>query len=101
VHRQKPKHILIEVEVKDLDELREALELPVDLIMLDNFNMHNIRKAVEIAAGRKPLEVSGNVNEHTIKEIAETGVDYISVGKITHSARALDFSLLIYDEFYD
>ncbi len=101
VYKQKPKNILIEIEVKDLDELREALRLPVDLIMLDNFNLHNIRKAVQITDGLKPLEVSGNVSHHTIKDIAEAGVDYISVGKITHSARALDFSLLIYDEFYD
>ncbi len=83
----------IEVEVKNLDELREALELPVDRIMLDNFDLESIRIAVRIAAGRVPLEVSGGVTLERVAELAATGVDYISVGALTHSAPALDISM--------
>lgn len=100
-YEKKPKHILIEIEVKNLDEVNEALALPVDVIMLDNFTLANTRKAVKIIGGRKKVEASGNVNLKTIQAIANTGVDYISVGAMTHSAHSLDFSLLIYDEFYD
>ncbi len=83
----------VEVEVKNLDELREALELPVDRIMLDNFDLEGIRAAVRIAAGRVPLEVSGGVTLERVAELAATGVDYISVGALTHSAPALDISM--------
>jgi nicotinate-nucleotide pyrophosphorylase (carboxylating) len=99
--KRKPANILIEVEVKNLRELREALDLPVDLVMLDNFDPATVRKAVRMTAGRKPLEVSGNVRAGNIRTYALAGVDYISVGAITHSAHALDFSLLVYDEYYD
>jgi len=85
----------IEVEVRNLDELREALELNVDRIMLDNMSLDEMREAVEIAAGRAPLEASGNVNLETAASIAATGVDYISVGALTHSAPALDLSMKI------
>lgn len=85
----------IEVEVKNLDELKEALALPVDRIMLDNFPLEMIREAVEITNGRVPLEVSGNVNLETIGAIAETGVDFVSVGRVTHSVEALDISLIL------
>jgi nicotinate-nucleotide pyrophosphorylase [carboxylating] (EC 2.4.2.19) len=88
----------IEVEVKDLDELREALELPVDRIMLDNFDLEAIRAAVRIAAGRVPLEVSGGVTLERVAELAATGVDYISVGALTHSAPALDISMEVVDK---
>jgi nicotinate-nucleotide pyrophosphorylase (carboxylating) len=98
---RKPGHILIEVEVRDLTELEEAVDLPVDLVMLDNFDLETVRKAVALNKGRKKLEVSGNVTAKNIRAIAETGVDYISVGAITHSAHSLDFSLLIYDSIYD
>lgn len=84
---------LVEVEVKDLDELRTALALPVDRIMLDNMDLDTMRQAVEMAAGRVPLEASGNVTLATVRLIAETGVDFISSGSLTHSAPVLDISM--------
>lgn len=86
-------YLPVEVEVQNLDQLREALELPVDRIMLDNFDLQAIRAAVQIAAGRVPLEVSGGVTLERVAELAATGVDYISVGALTHSAPALDISM--------
>jgi len=85
----------IEVEVKNLAELREALELKVDRIMLDNMSLDEMREAVQITAGRAPLEASGNVSLENVAAVAATGVDYISVGALTHSAKALDISLLL------
>jgi nicotinate-nucleotide pyrophosphorylase (carboxylating) len=84
---------LIEVEVKDFDELETALALGVDRIMLDNMDPDALREAVERVAGRVKLEASGNVTLETVRLIAETGVDFISSGALTHSARALDISL--------
>lgn len=83
----------VEVEVRDLEELREALGLGVDRILLDNFSVEEMAEAVRIAAGRVPLEASGGVTLENVAEIAATGVDYISVGALTHSAPALDLSL--------
>jgi nicotinate-nucleotide pyrophosphorylase (carboxylating) len=83
----------IEVEVKNLAELAEALSLNVARIMLDNMDLALMRRAVERSAGRTPLEASGNVTLATVRAIAETGVDFISVGALTHSAPALDVSL--------
>jgi len=83
----------IEVEVKNLDELAEALRLNLARIMLDNMDTAALRRAVEVTAGRTPLEASGNVSLATVRAIAETGVDFISVGALTHSAPALDVSL--------
>ncbi len=99
----KGRHSLkIEVEVKNTEELKEALKFSPDIIMLDNFGVEEIREGVEIARrfeaqeGRAPkLEVSGGVNLKNVREIAETGVDFISVGALTHSPKTLDFSLLI------
>lgn len=85
----------IEVEVKNLDELREALKLNVGQIMLDNMTLEEMRDAVALTAGRIPLEASGNVNLDNVASIAETGVDFISVGMLTHSVKALDISLLL------
>jgi nicotinate-nucleotide pyrophosphorylase (carboxylating) len=87
------EHILIEVEVKDLDELRIALTLPIQRIMLDNMSVETMRQAAHITAGRIPLEASGNVSLSTVRRIAQTGVDYISIGALTHSAPVLDISL--------
>ncbi|MCP4165626.1 MAG: carboxylating nicotinate-nucleotide diphosphorylase [Chloroflexi bacterium] len=87
--RQRP----IEVEVTNLDELKEALKLSVDRIMLDNMDTETMRQAVALTAGRTPLEASGNVSLQTVAAIAATGVDYISVGSLTHSVIALDISL--------
>jgi len=83
----------IEVEVTTLDELREALAQPIDRILLDNMSLEQMHESVQIAAGRIPLEASGNVNLDTVAAIAATGVDYISSGALTHSVRALDISL--------
>ncbi len=88
-----PAGIPIEVEARTLAELREALDLAPDRILLDNMNADEMREAVRIAAGRVPLEASGGVRLETAAEIARTGVDYISVGALTHSVRALDISL--------
>jgi nicotinate-nucleotide pyrophosphorylase (carboxylating) len=86
---------LIEVEVKNLEELEEALNLKVDRIMLDNMDTSAMRIAVNITNGRIPLEASGNVSLGNVRQIAETGVDYISVGSLTHSAPTLDISMKI------
>ncbi len=83
----------IEVEVKDLAELRIALSLDVDRIMLDNMDLDTMRQAVELAGGHTPLEASGNVTLDRLRQIAETGVDFISSGALTHSAPVLDISL--------
>ncbi len=84
----------IEVEVKNLAELQETLPLQVDRILLDNMSLQEMRQAVEIAHGQTPLEASGNVSLETVAQIAATGVDYISVGALTHSVKAMDISLL-------
>jgi nicotinate-nucleotide pyrophosphorylase (carboxylating) len=92
--RQKaPQGKRIEVEVKDLDELKEALEAGADMVMLDNMTPAMIKKAVEMTAGRVPLEASGNIRLETVHLVAETGVDFISVGALTHSFKAVDISL--------
>ena len=86
---------LIEVEVKTLAELQEALGLEVDRIMLDNMSLVEMREAVRLTGGRVPLEASGNVTLENVAAVAATGVNYISVGALTHSVRALDISLLL------
>jgi nicotinate-nucleotide pyrophosphorylase (carboxylating) len=83
----------IEVEVTNHEQLAEALALGVDRIMLDNMSLDEMREAVRMADGRVPLEASGGINEQTVAEVAETGVDFISVGSLTHSVQALDISL--------
>lgn len=85
----------VEVEVRDLVELDEALEAGATRIMLDNMSLDGLRAAVERTAGRAWLEASGGVTLKTLREIAETRVDFISVGALTHSAPALDLSLLL------
>jgi nicotinate-nucleotide pyrophosphorylase (carboxylating) len=85
--------LLLEVEVETLDELQQAMDAGVDRIMLDNFTLPLMREAVSQTAGRVPLEISGNVDLHTIGEYARTGVDYISVGALTKNVRAVDLSL--------
>ena len=83
----------VEVEVETLDELEQALKAGADIIMLDNFTTDLMREAVKITAGRASLEVSGNVTFDTIREFADTGVDYISVGALTKHVQALDLSM--------
>jgi nicotinate-nucleotide pyrophosphorylase (carboxylating) len=89
------RHRPIEVEVRTLDELREALALQPDRILLDNMNLDQMLAAVQIAVGRVPLEASGNVTLETVNAIAATGVDFISSGALTHSVKALDISLTL------
>ncbi|MBD0787444.1 carboxylating nicotinate-nucleotide diphosphorylase [Vibrio sp. Y2-5] len=83
----------VEVETESLEELREAIEAGADIIMLDNFTMDMMREAVAINAGRAALENSGNVTLETLREYADTGVDYISVGALTKHVRAMDLSM--------
>ena len=94
--REKMGHtVKIEVETSNLDELKEALDLGVEIIMLDNMSCEEMAKAVQITAGRAKLEASGNVTHDTIRAIAETGVDIISMGALTHSVKAFDISMKI------
>ncbi len=83
----------IEVEIISLNQLEEAIGAGVDIVMLDNMSTHEMKKAVELNHGRVLLEASGGVSLETVAEIAATGVDYISVGALTHSPKALDISL--------
>ncbi|HBV92084.1 carboxylating nicotinate-nucleotide diphosphorylase [Pantoea sp. B550] len=83
----------VEVEVESLEELCQALEAEADIVMLDNFSLEAMREAVELNQGRTLLEVSGNVTETTLPQIALTGVDYVSVGALTKHVRALDLSM--------
>lgn len=85
----------VELEVRTLDELREALSVDVDVIMLDNMDNETMREAVKIADGKALLEASGGITEETIRDVAETGVDIISIGALTHSVKAFDISLKI------
>lgn len=87
-----PGH-MVEVEVESLTELGEAIDAGANRIMLDNFDLAQMREAVAINQGRAELEASGGVNHETIRAIAETGVDYISVGAITKDIRAIDLSM--------
>ncbi len=91
------KKIKMEVETRTLDEVREAINCKVDIIMLDNMPVKIMRAAVKIINGKIKTEASGNVNLKTLKRIAATGVDYISVGALTHSVKALDISMKIED----
>lgn len=87
--------VAIEVEVSNLQELKEALETDVNMIMLDNMDTKSMREAVEITNKRVALEASGNMTLERLIEVSETGVDYISIGALTHSVKALDISLKI------
>jgi nicotinate-nucleotide pyrophosphorylase (carboxylating) len=94
--RRKAHHLLkIEVETKTLDEVREALAAKADIILLDNMPLDMIREAVKLINGQASIEASGNVTFETIREIGETGVDFISSGSLTHSAPAADISMKI------
>ncbi len=94
--REKIGHtVKIEVEVRTLDELREALDVNCEIIMLDNMSCEEMRQAVEITDGRALLEASGNITEENIRQVAETGVDIISLGALTHSVKCFDISMKI------
>lgn len=87
----------IEVEVESLDELQSAVSAGADRVMLDNFSLDAMREAVAIAAGRSELEASGNINEQTLRAIAETGVNFISIGALTKAVTPLDLSMRFVD----
>ena len=92
------KGLKIEVETKNLKEIKEALNFKIDRIMLDNFKPEDLKKAVKLIRSKNKkveIEASGKVNLHNVRKIALSGVDYISVGALTHSAKALDLSLLL------
>ena len=83
----------IQVEVENLDELRKALAANVDMILLDNMTLDEMRQAVQINKGRAKLEASGGINEDTLRAVSETGVDYIAIGALTKDVKAIDFSM--------
>ena len=93
VARHQHPELKVEVEVENLDELQEAIAAGADIAMVDNFTLDETHKAVQIGRGRIALESSGGINVKSIVEIAETGVDYISVGELTKSVRPLDLSM--------
>lgn len=94
--REKIGHMVkIEVEVRTLDELKEALAAGADIIMLDNMSCDMMKEAVAITSGKVPLEASGNITAENIRQVAETGVDIISLGALTHSVKCFDISMRI------
>ena len=95
LRRQIPHTTSIEVEVEDFEQLRSALSSGADTILLDNMNPAALREAVNLVAGRARTEASGGITLHTVRAVAEAGVNLISVGALTHSVRALDLALEI------
>lgn len=93
--KMKKKKYKIEVETQNIEQVREALNTKVDIIMLDNFELNKIKEAVDLIGGKKQIEASGGITLASVKAIAEIGVDYISVGALTHSVKALDISLKV------
>ncbi len=92
--RSKVSHtVKVEVEVENLEQFKEALEAQADIIMLDNMSCEDMREAVKLNNGQSIIEASGNMSLERLKEVADTGIDIISVGAITHSVKALDISL--------
>jgi len=89
--------IKIEVETTTLDQVQEAIDSKVDIIMLDNMDIETMRKAVVLIAGRTKIEASGNITLERLREVAATGVDFISIGALTHSVSAMDISQRIED----
>lgn len=87
-----PHTIKIEVEVENLEQLQEALEARADIILLDNMDIDTLHQAVQLTAGQALLEASGGITEDTLAEVARTGVDFISIGALTHSTSSLDIS---------
>ena len=83
----------VEVEVESLEELRQALDAGADIVMLDELSLEDMREAVRLTAGRAKLEASGGINDSTLRTVAETGVDYISLGTLTKDVKAVDLSM--------
>jgi nicotinate-nucleotide pyrophosphorylase (carboxylating) len=95
IRSQVPAAMKIEVETTTIDEVMEALQARADIIMLDNMSNETMKKCVELINHRAKVEASGNMNLERVKEVAATGVDYISIGALTHSVSALDISMNI------
>ena len=95
VRQRIPITVKIEVEAENLVEVQEALQAGADVIMLDNMSVEAMKEAVKLVGGKVPLEASGNVTLANVREIASTGVDYISSGSLTNSVKAADISLLV------
>ena len=93
--RDRAPDVPLEVECRSLDEVDEALSASAPMILLDNMNVDQLREAVERVDGRAKLEASGRVTLDTLRAVASTGVDFVSIGAITHSAPALDLSLIL------
>jgi nicotinate-nucleotide pyrophosphorylase (carboxylating) len=93
VRSELPHTMKLEVEVDRLEQIEPVVAAGVDIVMLDNFSIDDLRTGVDMIAGRAVVEASGGVNRETVRAIAETGVDVISIGALTHSARALDLGL--------
>jgi len=91
----KVKEVMVEVEVKNIKEVRETIMGGADIIMLDNMGLKKVRRAIKLIKGKALIEVSGGISLKNVREIAKTGVDFISIGYLTHSARAVDISLEI------
>jgi nicotinate-nucleotide pyrophosphorylase (carboxylating) len=87
---------LIEVETETLEELQQALHSGVDIIMLDNFSLEDTRKAVKLSRGKAKIEASGGINDDTLIDIAQAGVDYVSMGTLTKDIKAVDLSMRLY-----
>ena len=95
VFKKKKKDLLIEVEVRNFEELKMALEYPIDIVLLDNFEPEAVKGAMRLAHGKVKFEVSGGITLENVRLYAATGVDFISVGSLTHSAPAADIHLII------
>ena len=93
VRKSMPAYLRIEVETSCLSEVQEALVAKADIIMLDNMPLEDMREAVKFIDGRALTEASGNVTRERVRAIAETGVNFVSTGAITHSVQALDISM--------
>jgi nicotinate-nucleotide pyrophosphorylase (carboxylating) len=88
-----PRRLKIACEARNLNEFKRALEAGADIILLDNVNLHTVKKSLDIAGNKVEVEVSGGIDIQSAQKLARMGVKRISIGKITHSAPALDFSL--------
>jgi len=97
VRKRAPHTLKIEVEVETMEQVDEALAAGADIIMLDNMSLEEMRAAVKRINGRALVEASGNMGERNLREVAETGVDLISIGALTHTVKALDISLKFYE----
>ena len=95
--RNAPHYMKIEIETASLEDVKEALECGADIILLDNMSIDQIKEAIKIINGRAQIEVSGGINSDNIEQLVGLPIDFISIGAITHSAKAIDFSLTLED----